>query len=69
MEWPKIHSLYHYARLIELMYSVEKAVELLEDDTITGSDIKVGLNEPLMSIDDAKKSDVRMRGSWSYRST
>ena len=47
--------LYHYARLIELMYSVEKAVELLEDDTITGSDIKVGLNEPLMSIDDAKK--------------
>jgi F420-non-reducing hydrogenase large subunit len=54
--------LYHYARLIELMYSVEKAVELLEDDTITGSDIKVGLNEPLMSIDDAKKSDVRMRG-------
>ena len=42
--------LYHYARLIELMYSVERAVELLEDDAITGTDIKTGLNEPLMSI-------------------
>ena len=60
--------LYHYARLIELMYSVEKAVELLEDDAITGSDIKTGLSEPLMSIDDAKKSDDKNEGSWSHRS-
>ncbi len=44
------------------MYSVEKAAELLEDDAITGTDIKTGLSEPLMSIDDAKKSDKRMRG-------
>jgi F420-non-reducing hydrogenase large subunit len=54
--------LYHYARLIELMYSVERAIELLEDDAITGTNIKTGLSEPLMSIDDAKKSDVRFRG-------
>ena len=54
--------LYHYARLIELMYSVEKAVELLEDDAITGTDIKTGLNEPLMSADEAKSSDKTMRG-------
>jgi F420-non-reducing hydrogenase large subunit len=54
--------LYHYARLIELMYSVERAVELLEDDTITGTDIKTGLTEPLMSTEEAKTSDKTMRG-------
>ncbi len=54
--------LYHYARLIELMYSVERAVELLEDDVIIGTDIKTDLNGPLMSIDEAKSSDKTMRG-------
>jgi F420-non-reducing hydrogenase large subunit len=54
--------LYHYARLIELMYSVERAVELLEDDAIVGTDIKTGLSEPLMSADEAKSSDKKMRG-------
>lgn len=54
--------LYHYARLVELMYSVEKAIELLEDDSITGTDIKTGLSEPLMSTDEAKNSDKKMRG-------
>jgi F420-non-reducing hydrogenase large subunit len=54
--------LYHYARLIELMYSVERAVELLEDDSITGTNIKTDLKEPLMSISDAKESDQKMRG-------
>lgn len=54
--------LYHYARLVELMYSVEKAIELLEDDSITSTDIRTGLSEPLMSTDEAKTSDKRMRG-------
>ncbi len=54
--------LYHYARLVELMYSVERAIELLEDDAITGTNIKTGFNEPLMTIDEAKKSDKKMRG-------
>lgn len=54
--------LYHYARLVELMYCVERSVQLLEDDSITGTDIKADLNEPLMSISDAEKSDKKMRG-------
>lgn len=54
--------LYHYARLIELMYSVEKSIELLEDDSITSTDIRTGLSEPLMSTEEAKNSDKRMRG-------
>lgn len=32
--------LYHYARLIELLYASEKAVELLSDKAITGKDIR-----------------------------
>ena len=44
------------------MYSVERAVELLEDDAITGTDIKTGLREPLMSTEEAKTSDKTMRG-------
>jgi F420-non-reducing hydrogenase large subunit len=52
--------LYHYARLIELMYSAERAVQLLEDDTITGTDIRQGLSEPLMSKEEA--SSVTKRG-------
>ncbi|AEG18728.1 Ni/Fe hydrogenase subunit alpha [Methanobacterium paludis] len=54
--------LYHYARLIELMYAAERAVELLEDDAITGTDIRNHLNEPLMSRKDAEESDAKMRG-------
>jgi F420-non-reducing hydrogenase large subunit len=33
--------LYNYARLIELLYSAEKAVELLKDPEITSKDIRV----------------------------
>jgi len=33
--------LYHWARLIELLYNAEKAVELLKDPEITGTDIRV----------------------------
>ncbi len=54
--------LYHYARLIELMYAAERAVQLLEDDTITGSDIRQGLTEPLMSNAEAKESGETKRG-------
>ena len=54
--------LYHYARLVELMYCVERSVQLLEDDSITGTDIKANLNEPLMSTSEAKTSDIKMRG-------
>jgi F420-non-reducing hydrogenase large subunit len=54
--------LYHYARLIELMYAAERAVELLEDDAITGTDIRNPLNEPLMNRKDAEESDAKMRG-------
>ena len=32
--------LYHYARLIELMYASEKAVELLSDKSITGKELR-----------------------------
>lgn len=54
--------LYHYARLIELMYSAEKAVQLLEDETITGTDIRQSLNEPLMSKEEAESSGATKRG-------
>ncbi len=54
--------LYHYARLIELMYASERAVELLEDDSITGSDIRQGLTEKLMTRDEAKESNETRRG-------
>lgn len=54
--------LYHYARLIELMYAAERAVELLEDDEITGTDIINRMDEPLMSRKDAETSAVTMRG-------
>ena len=33
--------LYHYARLIELLYALERAEELLRDERICGTDIKV----------------------------
>lgn len=33
--------LYHYARLIELLYASEKAVELLSDPAITGKELRV----------------------------
>ncbi len=54
--------LYHYARLIELMYAAERAVQLLEDDAITGSDIRQGLTESLMSKEEAKESSATKRG-------
>lgn len=54
--------LYHYARLIELMFAAEKSVQLLEDESITGTDIRQGLSEPLMSAAEAKESDETKRG-------
>lgn len=33
--------LYHYARLIELLYSSERAVEMLSDKSITGKELRV----------------------------
>lgn len=54
--------LYHYARLIELMYASERAVQLLEDSTITGTDIRQGLSEPLMTKEEAKESGDTKRG-------
>jgi F420-non-reducing hydrogenase large subunit len=54
--------LYHYARLIELIYSVERALELLNDDEIISTNIRNGLNEPLMSFEEAKNSNIKYRG-------
>lgn len=54
--------LYHYARLIELMYSSERAIELLNDPGITGTDIRQPLSEPLMTKDEAKESSETRRG-------
>ncbi len=54
--------LYHYARLIELMYASERAVQLLEDDSITGTDLRQGLSEELMSKAEAKESGGSRRG-------
>lgn len=54
--------LYHYARLIELMYSAERAVQLLEDDGITGTEIRQKLSEPLMTKAEAKESSETRRG-------
>ncbi len=54
--------LYHYARLIELMYSAERAVQLLEDDSITGTDLRQHLSEPLMTKAEAKESSETRRG-------
>lgn len=54
--------LYHYARLIELMYSAERAVQLLEDDSITGTDIRQPLTEQLMTKAEAKESGETRRG-------
>lgn len=54
--------LYHYARLIELMYASERAVQLLEDDSITGTDLRQGLSEPLMTQAEAKDSNETKRG-------
>lgn len=54
--------LYHYARLIELMYASERAVQLLEDESITGTDIREPLKEKLMTKDEAKESGGSRRG-------
>lgn len=54
--------LYHYARLIELMYASERAVQLLSDDSITGTDIRQPLTEQLMTKDEAKESGETRRG-------
>ncbi|HOI70715.1 MAG TPA: Ni/Fe hydrogenase subunit alpha [Methanobacterium sp.] len=54
--------LYHYARLIELMYASERAVQLLEDDSITGTDIRQPLTEQLMTKEEAKESSETRRG-------
>lgn len=54
--------LYHYARLIELMYASERAVQLLEDDSITGTDLRQGLSEKLMTKEEAKEAGGSRRG-------
>ena len=36
--------LFHYARLIELLYCLEKAEKLLENDEICGRDIRIHAN-------------------------
>jgi len=36
--------IFHYARLIELLYCLEKAKKLLEDDRISGRDIRITSN-------------------------
>lgn len=54
--------LYHYARLIELMYAAERSVQLLEDDSINGIDLRQGLSEPLMTKAEAKESGETKRG-------
>ncbi len=54
--------LYHYARLIELMYAAEKSLQILEDDVIIGTDIRNPLLEPLMSKEEAKESGETKRG-------
>jgi F420-non-reducing hydrogenase large subunit len=54
--------LYHYARLIELMYAAERSVQLLEDEAIIGTDIRQGLKEPLMTIEEARESGITRRG-------
>lgn len=36
---------YHYARLIEALYGVERIEQLLEDPDITGSDLRITSNE------------------------
>ena len=57
--------LYHYARLIELMYAAERAVQLLEDDSITGTDLRQGLSETLMTREEAKGSSETKKRSWN----
>ncbi|MBM4240913.1 MAG: Ni/Fe hydrogenase subunit alpha [Euryarchaeota archaeon] len=54
--------LYHYARLIELMYAAERSIELLEDNAIIGTELRDPLKEPLMTIEEAKESSARKRG-------
>lgn len=54
--------LYHYARLIEMMYASERAVQLLEDGNITSTDIRQPLSEPLMTKAEAKESGETKRG-------
>ena len=54
--------LYHYARLIELMYAAEKSVQLLEDENITGTNLRQTISEPLMTKDEAKESGETKRG-------
>jgi F420-non-reducing hydrogenase large subunit len=54
--------LYHYARLIELMYAAERSVQLLEDGSITGTDLRQGLSETLMTREEAKESGETRRG-------
>jgi F420-non-reducing hydrogenase large subunit len=54
--------LYHYARLIELMYSAERAVQLLEDESITSTDIRQPITEKIMTKEEAKESSETRRG-------
>jgi F420-non-reducing hydrogenase large subunit len=54
--------LYHYARLIELMYAAERSVQLLEDETITGTDLRQTLSKPLMTKEEAQESGETKRG-------
>ena len=54
--------LYHYARLIELMYAAERSLQLLEDDAIISTDIRQFLSEPLMTREEARQSGETKRG-------
>lgn len=54
--------LYHYARLVELMYAAERSVQLLEDDSITGTDLRQHLSGELMTKAEAKESSETKRG-------
>lgn len=44
------------------MYASERAVQLLEDDSITGTDIRQPLTEQLMTKEEAKESSETRRG-------
>jgi NAD-reducing hydrogenase large subunit len=40
-----LHHVYHYARLIETLYELERIEELLDDEDIMGSDLRVHSRE------------------------
>lgn len=44
------------------MYAAERAVQLLEDDSITGTDLRQQLSEPLLTKEEAEASGETKRG-------